>query len=99
MPASRYRRLMRTNPAGAGLRMLVTRSLRSESDSMPLALQFTRRLRLPLIAILLTCALIPAEANLKAGAQAPDFSAQASLGGVVSTFSLTDTLKQGPVVL
>ncbi|MDB5987770.1 MAG: peroxiredoxin [Nevskia sp.] len=66
---------------------------------MSTALKLTRRLRLPLIATLLSCALIPAEANLKAGAKAPDFSAQASLGGVVSTFSLTDTLKQGPVVL
>jgi peroxiredoxin len=60
---------------------------------------FSRRLRLPLIASLLSCVLIPAEASLKAGAKAPDFSTQASLGGVVSTFSLADALKQGPVVL
>nr|WP_233171047.1 peroxiredoxin [Herbaspirillum sp. ASV7] len=38
-------------------------------------------------------------AALKPGAAAPDFSAQASLGGQVSTFSLADALKKGPVVL
>ncbi|MBV8624319.1 MAG: peroxiredoxin, partial [Herbaspirillum sp.] len=36
---------------------------------------------------------------LKPGDPAPDFSAQASLGGQVSTFSLADALKKGPVVL
>jgi peroxiredoxin len=50
-------------------------------------------------ATLIACCAIPAEASLKAGAKAPDFSTQASLGGVVSTFSLSDALKQGPVVL
>lgn len=66
---------------------------------MSKASMFVRRLRLPLIAALLGCALIPAEASLKAGTKAPDFSTQASLGGVVSNFSLADALKQGPVVL
>ena len=33
------------------------------------------------------------------GAQAPDFTAQASLGGKEFTFSLADALKKGPVVL
>ncbi|VVE30869.1 peroxiredoxin [Pandoraea horticolens] len=42
---------------------------------------------------------IPAHAALKNGTQAPEFSAQASLGGKVFTFSLADTLKNGPVVL
>jgi len=40
-----------------------------------------------------------AQAALKAGDKAPDFSAQASLGGQVSTFSLAENLKKGPVVL
>ncbi|MFJ3056005.1 peroxiredoxin [Herbaspirillum sp. NPDC087042] len=38
-------------------------------------------------------------AALKPGDPAPDFSAPASLGGRVSTFSLADALKKGPVVL
>ncbi|WP_087687833.1 peroxiredoxin [Pandoraea sp. PE-S2R-1] len=42
---------------------------------------------------------IPAHAALKTGATAPDFTAQASLGGNVFSFSLADALKKGPVVL
>jgi peroxiredoxin Q/BCP len=52
------------------------------------------------------CALIlgglaagPALAALSDGAQAPDFTAQASMGGKEFTFSLADALKKGPVVL
>jgi len=41
----------------------------------------------------------PAPAALKPGDPAPDFSAQASLGGQVFTFSLAEALKKGPVVL
>jgi peroxiredoxin Q/BCP len=41
----------------------------------------------------------PALAVLKPGAPAPDFKAQASLGGKVFTFSLAKALKNGPVVL
>ncbi|MFL9924686.1 peroxiredoxin [Herbaspirillum lusitanum] len=41
----------------------------------------------------------PALAALKPGDKAPDFKAQASLGGQVSTFSLDAALKKGPVVL
>lgn len=41
----------------------------------------------------------PAFAALKPGDAAPDFKAQASLGGGVFTFSLADALKKGPVVL
>lgn len=40
-----------------------------------------------------------AHAALNTGDQAPDFSAQASLGGKEFTFSLNDALKKGPVVL
>jgi len=42
---------------------------------------------------------VPAFAALKPGDAAPDFEAQASLGGNVFTFSLSDALKKGPVVL
>ncbi|OXI48541.1 peroxiredoxin [Burkholderia aenigmatica] len=40
-----------------------------------------------------------AQAELKPGAAAPDFTTQASLGGKTYTYSLADALKQGPVVL
>jgi peroxiredoxin Q/BCP len=40
-----------------------------------------------------------ASAALTVGAPAPDFTAQASLGGKEFTFSLADALKKGPVVL
>ena len=41
----------------------------------------------------------PSLAALKAGELAPDFTAPASLGGNVFTFSLSEALKRGPVVL
>ncbi len=40
-----------------------------------------------------------AVAALQVGAKAPDFTAEASLGGQVYSFSLADALKKGPVVL
>jgi peroxiredoxin Q/BCP len=49
---------------------------------------------------LLACSLNQsALAALKPGDLAPEFSVQASLGGQVSTFSLAENLKKGPVVL
>ena len=41
----------------------------------------------------------PALASLQVGATAPDFKAQASLGGKVFDFTLAEALKKGPVVL
>lgn len=41
----------------------------------------------------------PAHAALNVGDRAPDFTAQASLGGKVFTFSLAAALRKGPVVL
>jgi peroxiredoxin Q/BCP len=41
----------------------------------------------------------PALAALAVGAAAPDFTAQASLGGKEYQFSLADSLKKGPVVV
>jgi peroxiredoxin len=41
----------------------------------------------------------PAYAALMNGQKAPDFSAQASMGGKVFSFSMKDALKKGPVVL
>ena len=40
-----------------------------------------------------------ARAALPDGSKAPDFTAQASLGGKTYSFSLADALKKGPVVL
>ena len=51
------------------------------------------------LAVVGCLAAAPALAALKTGDKAPDFSAQASLGGKVSTFSLKSALKKGPVVL
>lgn len=41
----------------------------------------------------------PVSAALKVGAQAPDFSTQATLAGQPFSFSLAEALKKGPVVL
>ena len=41
----------------------------------------------------------PSFAALKVGDMAPDFSAEASKGGQRFTFSLSESLKKGPVVL
>lgn len=49
--------------------------------------------------ILAGLTLAPAQAELKAGAAAPDFTAQGALGGKPFTFALKDALKKGPVVL
>lgn len=45
------------------------------------------------------CVAIPAFAALKPGATAPAFTAEASLAGKDFTFSLTQALKKGPVVV
>ena len=56
--------------------------------------------RLFIAALLMgTMAAAPAYAALAVGARAPDFTLQASMGGKEFTFSLTDALKKGPVVL
>lgn len=53
-----------------------------------------------LIMIVAFCALTrPAQASLKPGASAPDFTTQATLAGKPFTFVLADALKSGPVVL
>ena len=51
------------------------------------------------VALLLSTIAMPAFAALKPGDKAPDFTAQATLGGNEFTFSLADALKKGPVVL
>lgn len=55
--------------------------------------------RIAFLAVLGSFAAAPALAALKPGDLAPDFKAQASLGGSVFTFSLAEALKKGPVVL
>ncbi|HEV2321542.1 MAG TPA: peroxiredoxin [Gammaproteobacteria bacterium] len=51
------------------------------------------------LSALLALFALPAFASLPVGSKAPDFTAQASLGGKVYNFSLADALKNGPVVL
>lgn len=56
--------------------------------------------RLATLALLFSCVLaMPASAAMKPGDTAPDFTAQAALGGDAFTFSLANALKKGPVVL
>jgi peroxiredoxin len=55
--------------------------------------------KIAIAATLLLLSGLPAEAALKVGDKAPDFTAQASLGGKEFNFSLADALKNGPVVL
>jgi peroxiredoxin len=55
--------------------------------------------RLLAAAVLAACATAPALGALTVGTTAPNFTAQASLGGKVFTFNLADALKNGPVVL
>lgn len=57
-----------------------------------------KRFILPVSALLAFIAL-PVLASLAPGAQAPMFTAEASIGGKVFNFSLADALKKGPVVL
>ncbi len=56
--------------------------------------------RIAAIALGLGCLVAtPCLAALKPGATAPDFTAQAAVGGEDFTFSLANALKKGPVVL
>ncbi len=54
-----------------------------------------------LFILISACALLatPAFAALDVGAKAPLFTAEASMGGKVFSFSLADALKKGPVVV
>lgn len=53
-----------------------------------------------LLTALFTALLIPtAQAALSVGAPAPDFTAEAAVGGQAFKFSLAETLKKGPVVV
>jgi peroxiredoxin len=54
---------------------------------------------LTLLATTLLTPTSPAHASLTAGAKAPQFTAQASIGGRVFTFNLAASLRHGPVVL
>ena len=55
--------------------------------------------RLALAALTAAVLAFRADAALKPGDAAPDFMAQASLGGKEFTFSLADALKKGPVIV
>ena len=51
------------------------------------------------LSTLLALIALPAFAAIGVGDKAPDFTAQASLGGKEYTFNLADALKKGPVVV
>ena len=53
----------------------------------------------PKLALLLALFAVPAQAALKVGDAAPDFTAAATLGGKPFTFHLADALRHGPVVV
>jgi len=55
--------------------------------------------RLLLSALLASAFALPAQATMKVGDTAPDFTLQASEAGKEFTFSLSDALKKGPVVV
>ncbi len=55
--------------------------------------------RIAFLAVITALVALPSLAALKPGDPAPDFNAPASLGGNVFTFSLSEALKKGPVVL
>lgn len=55
--------------------------------------------RLTLAAAAALCAALPAHAELKPGAKAPDFTAQAYLAGKPFSYRLSEALKTGPVVV
>jgi len=55
--------------------------------------------RLPALAAAALFLVLPARAELAVGADAPLFTAPATLGGSEFTFSLAEALKTGPVVL
>jgi len=54
---------------------------------------------LSLLPVALIALALPALAAVGVGDKAPDFTAQASLGGKEFTFNLADALKKGPVVV
>jgi peroxiredoxin len=55
--------------------------------------------RLSALVLASLLAAVPAAASLKVGDKAPEFQAQSIQGDQVSTFSLAESLKKGPVVL
>ncbi len=59
----------------------------------------SRKFALARLALALICSTSTARAALDVGDKAPPFSVDASLAGKVFKFSLTETLKTGPVVL
>jgi thioredoxin-dependent peroxiredoxin len=57
-------------------------------------------MRLPIASMILGLIVtLPARAALPNGAEAPNFQAEASIGGKAFTFSLAEALRKGPVVL
>jgi thioredoxin-dependent peroxiredoxin len=58
-----------------------------------------RRLSIVLALLALPAPFTPAQAALAPGAKAPDFTTQGAIAGKAFTFSLSEQLRKGPVVL
>ena len=58
-----------------------------------------RSLSVLLAAAVAAAATLPAQAALKAGDTAPDFTLQASFNGKATSYTLSEALKKGPVVV
>src|SRR5208283_4207362 len=98
-PVSRAHARSRCGNASAARTSRVVRPVRRLCASPPTSTRQTMKLHIATIMLLCSLFCAPAQAALKPGDPAPDFTAQASLGGKVFTFSLADALKKGPVVL
>jgi peroxiredoxin len=92
------RRFQRTGRVGSGGNFSTATPVLICGDlfQTPTGVHMRRSLAFALTASL---ASVTAFAALPEGAQAPDFTTQASLAGKAYTFSLADALKKGPVVL
>ena len=72
------------------------RSRDTINADVPMEIVMARFLACALVSVGLS---LPANAALDIGDRAPTFIAQAALGGTVYSFSLVESLKNGPVVL
>ena len=64
-----------------------------------MSLRFIRVFLAAAAAVLAGAVSVPAQASLSVGASAPDFTADAAVGGQPFKFHLAEALKKGPVVL
>src|SRR4051794_33868296 len=74
--------------------------VRIRCDRMTFAPRVEIAMRMSLAVLALSCSVsLSTHAALDIGERAPDFTTKAALGGSVYSYSLAESLKQGPVVL